>query len=52
MLHPGIDLHRRSVVVCTVHEQGTVIDRRSMKTQPELIISSSSASYASDSFPI
>jgi len=38
MLYTGIDLHRRSIVVCTVDESGTIIDRRSMKTQPELVI--------------
>jgi transposase len=37
MLYTGIDLHRRSIVVCTVNESGTIIDRRSMKTQPELV---------------
>lgn len=38
MLYSGIDLHRRSVVFCTVDESGTVIERRNMKTRPELII--------------
>ena len=39
MLYSGIDLHRRSIVICTVDENGTVIERRTMKTQPELITS-------------
>lgn len=37
MLYSGIDLHRRSIAVCTVDESGTVIERRSMKTDPELV---------------
>ena len=38
MLYSGIDLHRRSIVICTVDESGSIIERRSMKTRPELII--------------
>jgi transposase len=38
MYYTGIDLHRRSVVVCTVTADGTVVDRRTMKTRPELIV--------------
>ena len=37
MLYTGIDLHRRTVVVCTVEESGRVVERRTMNTQPELI---------------
>ncbi|MBI5464253.1 MAG: IS110 family transposase, partial [Ignavibacteriales bacterium] len=37
MLYTGIDLHRRSIVVCTVNESGTIVDRRTMKTRPELV---------------
>lgn len=37
MLYTGIDLHRRSIVVCTLDENGTVVERRTMKTEPELV---------------
>jgi transposase len=37
MLYTGIDLHRHSIVVCTIDETGTVIERRTMKTQMELV---------------
>ena len=37
MLYSGVDLHRRSIVICTVNESSTVLARKSMKTQPELI---------------
>lgn len=37
MYYTGIDLHRRSIVVCTVDEQGIVLDRRTMKACPELV---------------
>jgi transposase len=37
MLYTGIDLHRRSVVVCTLDENGTMIARCTMKTEPELV---------------
>lgn len=37
MLYTGIDLHRRSIVVCTIDDNGTIIDRRSMKTHRELV---------------
>lgn len=38
MIYTGIDLHRRSMVVCTVDDQGTVISRQAMKARPELAI--------------
>lgn len=37
MLYSGIDLHRRSIVVCTVDEKGTIVNRQSMKARPELV---------------
>jgi len=37
MLYSGVDLHRRLIVICTVDESGSVLARKSMKTQPELI---------------
>lgn len=37
MFYTGIDLHRRSMVVCTVDEQGTVVAQCSMRTRPELV---------------
>ena len=37
MLYTGIDLHRRSVVVCTLDENGTIVERHTMKTEPELV---------------
>lgn len=39
MLYSGIDLHRRTIVVCTVDDQGSVIIRQTMKTRPELVMS-------------
>lgn len=38
MLYSGVDLHRRLIVICTVNESGSVLARKSMKTQPELIV--------------
>ena len=38
MLYSGIDLHRRSIVICTVDESGSIIERRNIKTRPELIV--------------
>jgi len=38
MFYTGIDLHRRSVVVCTVDDRGIIIERRHMKTQQELVV--------------
>ena len=38
MNYSGVDLHRRSVVICTVDDHGTVIGRTKMKTEPTLII--------------
>jgi len=37
MLYSGIDLHRRSIVICTVNDSGTIVERRNMKTHPELV---------------
>lgn len=37
MLYSGVDLHRRLIVICTVDESGSILARKSMKTQPELI---------------
>ena len=37
MLHTGIDLHRRIIVVCTVNDSGTVIARARLKTEPDAI---------------
>ncbi len=37
MLYSGIDLHRRLIVVCTVDNNGTIIARRQMKTDPALV---------------
>ncbi len=37
MLYTGIDLHRRSIVVCTLNDQGSCVDHRHMHTRPELI---------------
>jgi transposase len=38
MLHSGIDLHRRSIVICTVNDQGTVVSRARMNTTCDEII--------------
>jgi hypothetical protein len=35
MLYSGVDLHRRLIVICTVDANGSVLARKSMKTQPE-----------------
>jgi transposase len=37
MLYSGIDLHRRLIVVCTVDNEGTIIARARMKTDPALV---------------
>jgi transposase len=37
MLYSGIDLHRRLIVVCTVDNNGTIIARSRMKTDPALV---------------
>lgn len=37
MLSTGIDLHRRSIVVCTVDDQGSVIAHQDMNARPELV---------------
>jgi len=39
MFYSGIDLHRRTIVVCTVDEQGTIVAHRTMKARPELVTS-------------
>ena len=38
MLHSGIDLHPRLIVICTVNDQGTVVARTRMKTESDLVI--------------
>ena len=37
MLYTGADLHRRLIVVCTVDDNGTVVARSRMKTDPALV---------------
>jgi transposase len=37
MLYTGIDLHRRSMTVCTVNGTGSIVERQTMKTRPELV---------------
>ena len=37
MLYSGVDLHRRLIVICTVNESGSIVARKSMKTQPDLV---------------
>jgi transposase len=37
MLYSGVDLHRRLIVVCTVDDNGSVIARSRMKTDPALV---------------
>jgi transposase len=37
MLYSGVDLHRRSIVICTVNESGSIVARKSMKTQHDLV---------------
>lgn len=39
MLYTGIDLPRRSIVVCTLNQNGTIVERRAIKTEPELVAS-------------
>lgn len=38
MLYSGIDLHRRSIVICTMNEAGTIIMRTRMKTDAGAVI--------------
>lgn len=38
MLHSGIDLHRRLIVICTVNDNGTVVARTKIKTETELVL--------------
>lgn len=37
MLYSGVDLHRRLIVICTVDDNGTVVTRGRMKTDPALV---------------
>ena len=37
MFYTGIDLHRRSVVLCTLDEHGTCVDQRQLHAEPGLI---------------
>ena len=37
MFYTGIDLHRRSIVVCTLDDSGAVVERRTMRTEAELV---------------
>ena len=37
MLYTGVDLHRRLIVVCTVDNNGSIIARSRMKTDPALV---------------
>lgn len=37
MLYSGVDLHRRLIVICTVDENGTIVARTKMKTDPALV---------------
>jgi len=37
MLYTGVDLHRRLIVVCTVDENGSIVARSRMKTDPALV---------------
>lgn len=38
MLYSGIDLHRRSIVICTVNAQGTVVARAKLRTEPDNVV--------------
>lgn len=37
MLYSGVDLHRRLIVICTVDDNGAVVARCRMKTDPALV---------------
>lgn len=37
MLYSGVDLHRRSLAICTVDENGAILARTKMKTDPSLV---------------
>jgi len=37
MFYTGIDLHRRSIVVCTLNEQGTTVAHRHMSAEAEVV---------------
>jgi transposase len=38
MFYSGVDLHRRSLTVCTVDDRGSVIGRTAMKTDPAMVL--------------
>ena len=38
MYYTGVDLHRRLIVLCTVDENGTVVAKARMRTEPEKIV--------------
>ncbi len=38
MLYTGIDLHRHVIALCTVNENGTVVARSRVKTDPAVIL--------------
>ena len=38
MLYTGIDLHRRLIVICTVNDNGTIVARTKIKTEPEAVM--------------
>jgi len=38
MLHSGIDLHRRSIVICTVNDQGTIVCRAKIKADTDAVV--------------
>jgi transposase len=38
MFYSGVDLHRRSLTICTVDDSGNVIGRTMMKTDPALVL--------------
>ena len=38
MLYSGIYLHRRLIVICTMNNEGTVVTRTRMKTEPDAVV--------------
>ncbi len=38
MLYSGIDLHRRSITICTVDEHGTALMKMDFKNNPKDIV--------------
>ncbi len=38
MLYSGIDLHRRSIVICTVNDSGVIVARTRIETEPEAVV--------------